>query len=370
MKTNSELQYAYGQIMQAVRAEDIFGMPEEGQDALEAVKRIYRRLSKVVHPDRHNNDPDAKEMAEEAFKRLNEFFEKAESKIAKGVYGTRAEEDESAKRGNGFVIKTRKREYRITSTIAQGDIAIVYGGDCIGGDDFSGKVAVKVAENPEDNDLIQNEVRILRLFQTEPSKQSKHLPVMLDQFKTSDNQLGTILRYLEAYDWYSVREKYPDGVPQEHAAWMLARSLSVLGYSHSKGVVHGDIEPAHLMTSPKDHNVFVIDWSYAAVNSLQTGDGFKVLNETYGPPEVKTRAMPTPASDLYSLGKCLIYLLGGDVKKNTMPYGVDQRFQRFIQFFVRESALQRAQDAWEMHGKLMELRTEIWGHQGFIEFLM
>lgn len=360
---NEELKYTYDQIMQAVRAEDIFGMPVEGQDILETVKKIYRKLSMVVHPDRHNNDPDTREMAEEAFKRLNEFYQKAESKIEQGVYGTHTEENGSAKRGNGFVIKTRKRKYRITSTIAQGDIAIVYGGDCIGGDDFSGKVAVKVAENPEDNDLIQNEVRILRLFQTEPSKQSKHLPVMLDQFKTSENQLGTVLRYLDAYDWYSVREKYPNGIPQEHAAWMLTRLLSVLGYCHSKGVVHGNIEPAHLMTSPKDHNVFVIDWCYA-------GSEFKVLNETYSPPEVKERQTSTPAADLYSLGKCLIYLLGGDVKRNTMPYGVDQRFQRFIQFFVRESALQRAQDAWEMYGKLMELRTEIWGQPRFIEFSM
>lgn len=363
---DADFKIAYEKIAQAVRAEDIFGVPDKGTDTLEVVKRIYHRLARVVHPD-HNNDSDTKEMAGEAFKRLNEFYEKAEIKIKRGVYGVNANEDKSTK-GGGFVVKTRKREYRITSTIAQGDIAIVYGGDCIGGDDFSGKVAVKVAEDSGNNDLIQNEVRILRLFQTEPSKQSKHLPTMLDQFKTSENQLGTILRYLDAYDWYSVREKYLGGVPAEHAAWMLARPLSVLGYSHSKGIVHGNIEPAHLMTSPKDHNVFVIDWSYAAVNSLQTGDGFKVLNETYGPPEAKERQMPTPASDLYSLGKCVIYLLGGDVKNNTMPYGVDQRFQRFIQFLVRESALQRAQDAWEMYEKLTELRKEIWGQLKFIEF--
>lgn len=366
---DNELKYAYEQIMQAVRAEDVFGMPEEGQDVSGTVKRIYRKLSMVVHPDRHNNDPDSKEMAEEAFKRLNEFFEKAESKIAKGTYGVRTEEDSVAKK-NGFTIKTRKREYRIVSTIAQGDLTVVYGGDCVGGDDFSGKIAVKVAADPGDNDLIQNEVRILRLFQTEPSNQSKHLPVFLDQFKTSDNQLGTVLRYIDGYDLHSIREKYAGGIQAEHAVWMLARLLSVLGYSHSKGVIHGNIEPAHLMVRPKDHNLFLIDWSYAAIDSLKTGDGFKVLNEAYSPPEVKVRAMPTPAADLYSVGKCMIYLLGGDVETNSMPYRVDQRFQRFIQFFVRESALQRAQDAWEMYEKLAELRAEIWGRPRFLEFIM
>jgi serine/threonine protein kinase len=364
---NDELKLAYEQIMQAVRSEDIFGVPENNIDTLEAVKKAYRRLSKAVHPDRHNNDPDAKEIAEEAFKRLNEFLERAEKRIAKGAYGTNAKEEETNRGSSGFTIKTPKREYRITSTIAQGDIAVVYGGDCLGGDDFSGKIAVKLVEDPKDNDLFQNEVRVLRLFQTEPSKQNKHLPFLLDQFKTSDNRLGTILRYIDAYDFYSIREKYPHGVPAEHAVWILARLLSALGYSHSKGVIHGNIEPAHLMASPKDHNLFVIDWCYATINSLQTGDGFKAWNENYSPPEAKERQMPTPAADLYSVGKCIIYLLGGDIKNNSMPYLVDQRFQRFIQFFVRESSLQRAQDAWEMYDKLMELRTEIWGEPKFIE---
>jgi serine/threonine protein kinase len=365
---DEELKRAYEQIMQAVRAEDVFGMPPKGTDILKAVTKIYYRLAKVVHPDFQNDDPDAKEVADEAFTRLDQFYKKAVKKIEKGLYGTDTWEDDSAHPGNGFTIKTSKREYRIFSTIARGDFAVIYGGDCLGGEDFSGRIAAKVAEDPQDNDLIKNEVRVLELFQAGPSKQSKHLPVLLDQFKTNADQLGMILRYINAHDFYSIREKYPQGVPAEHAVWILTRILSVVGFSHSRGVIHGNIEPAHLMVSNRDHNVFLIDWSCAAINSWQTGDGFKVWNESYSPPEAKARALPTPAADLYSLGKCLIYLLGGNIEENTMPDSVDQRFQRFIQFFVRESPLQRAQDAWEMYDKLLELRTEIWGKPKFIEF--
>ena len=364
---DANLQVSYEQIMQAVRAEDVFGIPEEGKNAPGLVKKVYRRLSQMVHPDRYNNNPDAREMAEEAFKRLNDFKERAEKRIKNGTYGTSAEEEEPSG-GGGFVIKTRKRNYRIASTIAQGDIATIYGGDCIGADDFAGKVAVKVVEDPEDNDLILNEVRILRLFQSEPSNQNKHLPVMLDQFKTSDNQLGTILRYIDGYDLPSIREKYQDGVPAVHVAWMLTRLLSVLGYCHSKGFIHANIEPSHLMIRPQDHNLFLIDWCYAMINPFRTGERFKVLNESYSPPEVKEHGLPTPASDLYSVGKCMIYLLGGDIERNTMPDSVDERMQRFIQFFVMESPLQRAQDAWEMYDKFMDLRTEIWGQHQFMVF--
>jgi serine/threonine protein kinase len=363
VKLSDELKYVYDQMAQGVRPEDLFGFISEDTDAFEEVTRIYRRFARVLHPDLYN-DPEAKELAEEAFKKLNEFYEKAKEKIKAGVYGTPGTEN----RETGFVIKTRKREYNVVSTIARGDIAVIYGGNCVDGEDCFGKVAIKVAENPEDNDLIQNEVRVLEIFQSKPGPQHKHLPVLLDQFKTSDNQMGTILRHIDACDFFSIKEKFQNGVPAIHVAWIMERCLSVIGYSHKQGVVHGNIEPAHLMVNGQDHNVFLIDWCYAIINPWQTGEAFKVFNENYSAPEVKDLGIPTPAADLYSLGKCLIYLLGGDIERNTMPCAVDPRFQRFIQFFVRESALQRAQDAWEMHDKLKDLRKEIWGQPSFLEF--
>ncbi len=360
---NEELNRVYTYIMQAVCVEDVFGAVAEN----ESVKRSYRQLSRVVHPDRYS-DPDEKEMAEEAFKELNGFHERAQKKLENGTYGTRSREVDSDTE-TVFVIKTRKREYRIKSTLAQGDLSTVYGGGCLDGEDPAGMVAVKVIEDSADNDLAQNELRVLRLFHSEPGAQSKHLPVLLDQFKTTEGQIGIILRLIDGYDLYSVREKYRDGAPQKHVIWMLNRLLSVVGYAHSRGVIHGNIEPSHLMIRPRDHNLFLVDWSYSAVNPVRTGDGFKIFNEEYSAPEVAERKPPIPASDLYSVGKCMIYLLGGDVKNNSMPSQVNEKLQRFIQFFVRESPLQRAQDAWEMYEKLIELRDELWG-QRFLEFKM
>ena len=303
-----------------------------------------------------------KEMSDEAFNRVTKLYEKAEKKIKNGTYGTKKGNEEEKRI---FVIKTKKREYNIKSGIAKGDISTIYGGGC-DGDEF-GEIAVKVIDDPADNDFMQNEIRILKIFQAEPGNQSKHLPVLLDQFRTSDSQLGIILRYLDAHDLHSVREKYKKGVPQEHVAWIAERLLSVLGFSHSKGIVHCNIEPAHIMVRPKDHNIFLIDWSYAAVNSAKTGEGFRVLNEDYSAPEVAKKKLPAPASDMYSAGKSLVYLLGGDVKTNKMP-PIDERLKRFIDFLARESELQRAQDAWEMVMHLKEIRKEVFGEKRFLEF--
>jgi len=365
MTSDTELNALYELISQAVSPEDIFGNLEGENDKLSAVKDAYRKIVLVVHPDRC--DVRVKEMANDAFTRATSLYEKAQKKIEQGVYGTHTPEHNGAERD--FVIQTRKREYRIKSTLAQGDLSTVYLGECNSGDEF-GKVAIKVIDDPGDNDLMMNEIRTLKLFQSQPANQSKHLPVLMDQFKTSDNQLGIVLRCLDGcYDLYSVREKYKDGVSEKHMVWMFNRLLSVLGYVHSKGVTHNNIEPAHLLIRPKDHNLFLIDWSYAAINP-KSGDGFKVFNEEYSPPEVRLRKSPLPSSDLYAAGKSMIYILGGDPKTNFIPSSVNDKLRRFVEFFVMESPLQRAQDAWEMHAMLNELVVELWGPKRFLEFEM
>jgi len=363
----TELQAIYDQIMQAVCSEDIFGLNEGNvEEQLTLIKQKYHRLSRVAHPDHYANNANDFEMAGEAFARLSQFYEKAQEKIKAGTYGKKLKENETQE--SDFVIQTRKHEYHLKTTLAQGDLCTVYGGDCVGSDDFAGQVAVKLVESSEDNFLMQNEVRVLRMFQTEPSKQSKHLPVFLDQFKTSDDRLGTVLRKIDGYDLHCIRDKYINGVPTKHVAWIFERLLSVLGFAHSKGIIHCNIDPSHIMIRPQDHNLWLIDWSYSAVNSEATQDGFKVVNEDYSGPEVKERALPIPSSDLYSVGKCMIYLLGGNVKDNSMPRVVEDKFQRFIRFFVMKSRFQRAQDAWEMYEELAKLRTELWGKKEFLEF--
>lgn len=363
---NNELGVVYRIIMEADCPEKIFGA-----SALpEVVKKIYRQLARVLHPDLHQNNEKDKRTAEEAFKKLNEFYEMAQEKTKNGSYGDCSVGEKSDSGQSDFIIKTRKAEYHIQSVIARGDLSVVYNGYFTDDNGTQNKVAVKVIDDPADNDLAQNEIRVLRMLSEETGNQKKHLPVIIDQFKTADDQIGIVLRQIDGHDVYSIREKerYKNGVPQKHVVWMFNRLLSALGFVHSKGIIHGNIDPSHLMVRPKDHNLFLIDWSYAVINPLETGDGFKVYTENFSAPEVKDKKPPIPASDLYSVGKCMIYLLGGDLKTNKMPPEVDVKLQRFIRFFVMESPLQRAQDAWQMHKELIKLIEELWGPRRFLEF--
>lgn len=276
-------------IVRAECAEDIFG--EEESD----VRNKYLKFSVLVHPDKNLEN---KGVAEEATKLLTKFYREAQEKIKGGIYGRRIKEEQ-----NRFIIKTLKREYIITSVIGEGDLSIVYKGEYISDGNCINTVAVKVFST-DFGDLAQNELRILKIWESESITQSKHLPILIDRFKTVDGNLGLVLRWIDGYDMYSVREKYKEGVDRKHVVWMFSRLLSVLGYIHNKGIIHGNIEPGHFMIRPKDHNGWLIDWSYA----IRDGEKFRIYNEDFSAPEVKEKKSPLPSSDLYSAGKLMIYI--------------------------------------------------------------
>ncbi len=265
-----------------------------------------------------------------------------------------------------FVIRAEERQYHLVDTIARGDLATIYRGR----DQDDEPVVLKIADDASDNDLIGREARALRLFGDNPGPQCKHLPRFRDQFRTADGKLGSVLSWIDAEDLCSVRETHAEGLGDEPATWIFRRALSALGFAHRLGVVHGNIEPAHLMVDARDHNIFLIDWCYAAVRPAETGDGFVCLNELYSPPEVAERKPPIPASDLYSLAKTMVYLLGGDVEAETLPPRVDERLARLLRYFLRQSPMQRPQDAWEMYDQLDVLRRELFGEHQFRELVL
>lgn len=266
-----------------------------------------------------------------------------------------------------FTVRGEHGRYDVTSTMAQGDLATLYGGRRASD---SMPVVVKIADDRADNDLLHAEVSTLRILRADEGPQLKHLPVMLDHFETPDGRLGTVFEAIDGYDLTSVRERLPRGVPPRHMIWLARRCLSALGWAHGRGVLHGNLDPGHIMVRASDHNVWLVDWCYAIVEPAKTGASFRCHNEVYSPPEVIDRRPPLPSSDLYALGKCMIFAAGGDPAAKALPDEIDARLQRLFRFMAVESARGRAQDAWELYGQLDQLREAIWGPHQFLEFTL
>jgi hypothetical protein len=276
-----------------------------------------------------------------------------------------------------FAVKTDRATYQVTTTLAQGDLATVYGGH-VRGAQPAVRVAIKIADQTSDNDLMQHEVRVLGTLLAEGDRArgdgrtrgpAVHLAAPRDEFRTADGRLGTVFGHLDGFDLTAVRDRCrrrgEPGLPPRHIVWVLRRALAVLGLAHKQGILHGNLDPSHILVRPHDHNVWVIDWTSAVVNPARTGQGFKALNEIYSPPEVRTRGRPTPASDLYALGKCAIHAVGGDPATKELPE-MDPRLQRFLRFMTVESQGGRPQDAWELYQQVDRLRTQIWGAHEFV----
>ncbi len=363
---DTELTRIYETLTQAVCPEDVFGILDAAADE-EALDRVFRQMARICHPDRYSGDGDVREIAQEAFQKLNEMRDRASAKIGRGTYGQRGASSEPESTYSTSEIQTPKHVYRVSTTpLAEGDLTYVYKGTVAGGEGDAARIVVKVAKDAADNDLVRNEIRVLGRLWHEPGSGNKHLPILIDQFKT-DGKQALVLREIDAFDLTTIKEKYPDGLPAEHVCWILQRLLSVLGFAHHRGILHTNVEPSHIMVRPKDHNVFLIDWSYGVVDPARSREGFRTLNEVYSPPEVEERKPPAPASDLYSAAKSMVYLLGDGAEPGEIPPGVAPRLFRYLQFLLLPNQRMRAQDAWEMHRELALVREEVFGPKRFLE---
>lgn len=250
--------------------------------------------------------------------------------------------------------------------LGDGDLAAIWRAP---GDDGDACVA-KVAHAAADNDLLFNEAETLQRLHAGDARQRALLPQLHDRFFTADGRAGNLLGFVEGHDGVALRARLPRGVPPEHIIWIARRLLSVVGHAHSCGVLHGNIEPAHVIVRPRDHRVVLIDWCYALFEPGRTGQGFRAIHDEYSAPEVAQRGPPTPPADLLSVGRTLAFLLGGDPLSLELPEHVPDPIQRFVRYLARPSRLQRAQDAWDMFAELERIRELVYGPHVFREFVV
>lgn len=363
---NQQLLGNYNDVIYAVCPEEIFGeLTEKNAEAIRAdIMGTYNSLLAILDPDVYN-DFDERTMAAEAREILKKLFNSAQAKISNGNYGKKVKI-----RSGNFGIKTDSREYHFqTEATADGDLCLIYAGYCSNYDDTTGQVIAKVVAEAADNVFLENEAACLEIFKKNPGAQNKHLPILLDRFKTGDGRLGLILRRCEVLTLEQIRltsRRWHNGILDKHVAWMMNRGLSALGYAHLKGVVHCNLAPEHLLITPPDHNMFILDWTGAAYQRTQP---FRFVREGFSPPEVaEKKSLPIPASDIYAFGKCMIYALGGNEKSGEMPNSVHPGLQNFLAGFIMESPIQRPDDAWKLHHRLSILRKQWWGPDKFLKF--
>jgi hypothetical protein len=260
-----------------------------------------------------------------------------------------------------------ERTYRVLDRIALGSISSVY--RCGFGESIAG--ICKIARDPCTNDLLVNEAKVLEwLAAVDRGRFAPFLPrveasIALREAAGSEARQANVLRMDEKirspdelYTLDEVRAAYPRGLGARHVAWIWRRVLSVLGFAHASGVVHGAVLPEHVLIEPREHKLVLIDWCCAALGYRNSPVAIVGGYRDWYAREGALRRAPTTGLDVALGARCMIELLG----QQALEPGLSR-------YFARCRGRERA-DAWKLLEDFDRLIEATWGPRKFVELRM
>ncbi|WP_019503353.1 serine/threonine-protein kinase [Pleurocapsa sp. PCC 7319] len=199
--------------------------------------------------------------------------------------------------------------YQIITTLGQGGMGTTYAAINL---ETSQRVAIKVVSLREASDW-----KILELFEREAktlaSLNHPFIPNYLDYFELDSQDDKRFYLVQELVEGESLAELVKQGwhATEEQIRDIAVQILDILIYLHSitPPVIHRDIKPQNILRRD-DGQVYLVDFGAVQAvyrNTISIGGTF-VGTLGYMSPE-QLRGNVVPASDLYSLGCSLIFLL-------------------------------------------------------------
>lgn len=141
----------------------------------------------------------------------------------------------------------------------------------------------------------------------------------IHDFGLDSNQLFIVMEYIPGTDLKSLL-KQRSRLPLGEAIGLMSQACAGIGYAHRAGLVHCDLKPQNILITP-DNRVKVVDFGIArALSTIKEEEQVDVVwgSPQYFSPEQAAGSVPSPSSDVYSLGIVLFEMLTGQV-----PFSAD-----------------------------------------------
>lgn len=308
---------------------------EVGSAEFNRAKATFRRLAQQFHPD--HNPGDA--ASAESFRNVLTAWERW--------------------RGSSvdlFSITLAGETYTAEHELGVGNASSVYAGR-----GSHGFVTIQVQNEAKDYDLLKNaHDRLKSLWAV-----SLQGPVtyMLPSPRGIGVADGRGILVCDAYQGQltplrKVREAFPDGIDAADMLWIWRRCLTLLDFLQANAIVHGSLNPDHLLLDLPDHGLHVCGWT-SAVKECETP---RVMDREWGSvaaPEAQAKSAVTRAADMYDVGFHMKALLG--TRWDASP----PHIKSALSGCLKASARHRVDNAAWLFGHLDDLIDRIYGGRKF-----
>lgn len=221
----------------------------------------------------------------------------------------------------------------------------------------------KTGERPY-TDLFREEAQVCARLR-HPS-----LPSFIDYLESGEYGQVLLLSFIEGEPLDQVVDirATPDGrfiahkpIDDEHICWIVDRILGALWYMHGRHkIIHCDIKPQNVILDIGDHNATVVDLGMASIKPTESSKA-KGGTAGYIPPEFATGLPPIPAADVYSTGKIVCAISGGDPLRGELAHDMHPKLAEFFEPWIRQDPMQRPQTCEDLRGQLHDLRRQVFG---------
>lgn len=347
----------------------IFGKPPDGELVARQkyLKRRYRELVRLTHPDQVA--PVDRALAHEVFPLLVEKYEAASTALLNGHYEeVRPQSQMTSKTASTTVtMRSATTEYEVTTEIwKSGDFSNLHLAKTSTGE----AVLIKVAAEEGMNAFLAKEASFYRALGQKGNLLAlrQYLPELLDAFMVTEGRAHyrvNVFRHRPGFvSLTDIHAAYPRGLDPRDAAWIWRRLLAQALAAEAIEMVHGAIVPDHVLVHPDTHEPLHIGWVHGVERPQERQARITTVIDRWRdwyPDEIFAREIPTLQTDLYMVGKTMIYLAGGEVAENKFPRHYPTVMKDTVAELIKRDPRDRPRDG---HALLREFTTgvrQLWG---------